>query len=317
MRKKKNAKQLQEQLESLQKRLEEKTAECGQYVTTIAELNKKNFEYQEQLDEYKKDHEKQKQSAPSPARTREINSHLEKWGAERIQSTYRGRLARKRLDEKITELADFDEDVFTSKYSVQIESYDLHKSTTITSNNADDKLTAHIDDNSSMEQAAIKIQAAHRGHKSRIEVADKIAKDRSTREAEINSAALQKDLPPGTNQQTIQNKESTVAYQNQAAAAATASKISKNAPTSENPFRERENDLNAVTLPDEDNENDGGTPKRVKSIPYKILSEDEVKNHGRTVTHHVGTLVSDEEESFSENSSESDEETLSSDEDSS
>ena len=91
------------------------------------------------------------------------------------------------------------------------------------------------------------------------------------------------------------------------AAAATASKISKNAPTSENPFGERENDLNAVTLPDEDNVNDVGTPKRVKSIPYKILSEDEVKNHGRTVTNHVGTLVSDEEESFSENSSESEE----------
>ena len=44
MRRGKNKKQLQEQLESPQKRLEEKTAECGQYVTTIAELNKKNFE---------------------------------------------------------------------------------------------------------------------------------------------------------------------------------------------------------------------------------------------------------------------------------
>ena len=132
MRRGKNKKQLQEQLEILQKSLEEKTAECGQYVKAIAELNKKNFEYKEELDEYKRNHEQQKQSAPSPARIKEINSHLEKWGAEKIQSTYRGRLARKKLEERINELADFNEDTFASKYCAQIENYDLHTSTTIT-----------------------------------------------------------------------------------------------------------------------------------------------------------------------------------------
>ena len=246
-----------------------------------------------------------------PRVSREINSHLEKWGAEKIQSTYRGRLARKRLEEKINELADFDEDVFTSKYCVQIENYDLHTSTTITSN-SDNKLDANIDDDASMEQAAIKIQAAHRGHKSRVESCRQNSKRKSRHEA--NSAA-QKDLPAQANTRTIQNEQSEVTYQSKAAAATTVSKVITTVPTGENHSGKHENDLNAA-LPDEENAEDEGTPKRVKSIPYKILSKDEEDTHGRTVTHHVGTLVSDEEESFSENGSESDEETLSSDEES-
>ena len=72
-------KQLQEQLESLQKCLEEKTAECSQYVTTIVELNKKILSIKKKQMNIRENHEKQKQNAPSPARIKEINSYLEKW----------------------------------------------------------------------------------------------------------------------------------------------------------------------------------------------------------------------------------------------
>ena len=50
--------------------------------------------------------------------------------------------------------------------------------------------------------------------------------------------------------------------------------------------------------PDAENAEDEEKPKRVKSIPYKILSKAEEDTHGRTVTHHVGRLISDEEGSF-------------------
>eukprot|EP00944_MAST-04C_sp_MAST-4C-sp1_P000478 g478.t1 len=308
MRRGKNKKQLQEQLESLQKCLEEKTAECSQYVTTIAELNKKNFEYKEKLDEYKRNHEKQKQSAPSPARIKEINSHLEKWGAEKIQSTYRGRLARKKLEEKINELADFDEDTFASKYCVPIENHDLHTNTTITSSDSDNKLDANIYDDASMEQAAIKIQAAHRGRKSRVEIADKIADERSRHEA--------KHLPAQVNTREIRTEQAEVTNQSKAAAATTVSKVITTVPTGENHSCKHENGLEAAMPPDGENAEDEEKPKRVKSIPYRILSKAEEDTHGRKVTHHVGRLISDEEGSLSENSSESDDETLSSDEES-
>ena len=174
MRRGKSKKQLQEQLESLQKSLEEKTAECGQYVKAIAELNK-NFEYKEELDEYKRNHEQQKQSAPSPARIKEINSHLEKWGAEKIQSTYRGRLARKSLKRGLTSWQILTRTRLHLSIALNRE-LRSSPSTTITSCDSNNKLDANIDD-ASMEQAAIKIQAAHRGRKSRVEIADKIAEE--------------------------------------------------------------------------------------------------------------------------------------------
>ena len=40
-----------------------------------------------------------------------------------------------------------------------------------------------------------------------------------------------------------------------------------------------------------DEEVNSEAPKRVKSIPYKILSSEEVEKHKHVITHHVGKIV--------------------------
>ena len=140
------------------------------------------------------------------------------------------------------------------------------------------------------------------------EIADKIADERSRHEA--------KHLPAQVNTREIRTEQAEVTNQSKAAAATTVSKVITTVPTGENHSCKHENGLEAAMPPDGENAEDEEKPKRVKSIPYRILSKAEEDTHGRKVTHHVGRLISDEEGSLSENSSESDDETLSSDEES-
>ena len=134
---------------------------------------------------------------------------------------------------RLTSWQTFNEDTFASKYCVPIENHDLHSSTTITSSDSDNKLDANIYDDASMEQAAIKIQAAHRGRKSRVEIADKIAEERSRHEATVKIAALQKDLPAHADTREFRAEQSDASYQNKAVAATTVSKVITTVPTGE------------------------------------------------------------------------------------
>ena len=139
------------------------------------------------------------------------------------------------------------------------------------------------------------------------EIADKIADERSRHEA--------KHSPAQVNTREIRTEQAEV-QSNKAAAATTVSKVITTVPTGENHSCKHENGLEAAMPPDGENAEEEEKSKRVKSIPYRILSKAEEDTHGRKVTHHVGRLISDEEGSLSENSSESDDETLSSDEES-
>jgi hypothetical protein len=155
-------KQLIKQVQELSEELESRKLECKNYVNEISELNKQNFEFKELLGEYKEETENYKKSAPSPARAKEIHSHLQKWGAERIQALYRGRLARKEMEQRIARLAAYNEDDFGSKYGVEMGDYEY----LLQQENSDEEERITVE----MDRAALKIQAIQRGRKSRIEV---------------------------------------------------------------------------------------------------------------------------------------------------
>ncbi len=162
MSKKPTKKELLKQVQELSEELESRKLECNNYVNKISELNKQNFEFKELLGEYKEETENYKKNAPSPARAKKIHSHLQKWGAERIQALYRGRLARKETEQRIARLAAYNEGDFGSKYEIEMSDYEY----LLQQENSDEEesSTAEID------RAALKIQAIQRGRKARIEV---------------------------------------------------------------------------------------------------------------------------------------------------
>ena len=282
MPKQPSKKELIEQVERLRQEIESKNDE-------ISELNKQNFEYKELLNEYKEEAENFKKSAPSPARAKEINNHLQQWGAERIQACYRGRLARREMQNRVAQLADYDENDFGSKYSIDMEEYEYLL-----------KGNSKEEEEEEMGRAALKIQAVHRGRKSRAEVQE--IKEQT--QAVNKIAAIQRGRKSRAQVQEIK-EQTKAAVKIQAIHRGRRSRSVSRTRNVDNDINNYDNnnynddeDLSSLSSDEEDNDDDdvdeevnSEAPKRVKSIPYKILSSEEVEKHKHVITHHVGKIV--------------------------